>query len=406
MKLILVSENDGGSRLDKYLGRLLKEAGSSFIYKMLRKKNITLNGGKASGSEHLKAGDEIRLFFSDETFAKFTGTDTRQDDKEYTHAADKSTGTVKPGVEKTGTVKAGTVKANADKAGGNQSSAGRAGSLQFHETGSNKVPAVQLSRMPQIIYQDDHIIMFNKPAGMLSQKAEPSDISLNEYLLAYLEDQGLWQPMTSAFRPSVCNRLDRNTSGIVTAGITYKGARELSRIFRDRSCDKRYYALVEGVLTRPAHLKGRLVKDYASNISRIVDDDSQAPEIETEFFPVSHNDRCSLLEIHLITGKSHQIRAHLASIGHPIVGDRKYGTPSDLRYGAFSGTTRQEKVPASAYDHWYYREYHGRYQLLHSAKLTIPEDSILEDIAGRTITAPLPGLFQRVLKGEGIDLGG
>ncbi|MGX8715334.1 MAG: hypothetical protein ACSW8A_06240, partial [Lachnospiraceae bacterium] len=73
MKLILVSENDGGSRLDKYLGRLLKEAGSSFIYKMLRKKNITLNGGKATGSEHLKAGDEIRLFFSDETYAKFTG---------------------------------------------------------------------------------------------------------------------------------------------------------------------------------------------------------------------------------------------------------------------------------------------------------------------------------------------
>ncbi|MBQ4045655.1 MAG: hypothetical protein II627_04325, partial [Lachnospiraceae bacterium] len=199
MKLILVSENDGGSRLDKYLGRLLKEAGSSFIYKMLRKKNITLNGSKATGSEHLKAGDEIRLFFSDETFAKFTGS-LISDNMESGHdrkTADRGSGHDR----KTAGQGSGHDQKTADRGSiYDQKKAGRGsgqtGKLQFRD-GSKKDQKLSLSRMPEIIYQDDHVIMFNKPAGMLSQKAEPEDISLNEYLLAYLEEQGLWEPVTS-----------------------------------------------------------------------------------------------------------------------------------------------------------------------------------------------------------------
>lgn len=330
MKLVIINESEAGQRLDKYLNKLLKEAGKSFLYKMLRKKNITLNNKKADGSEHLQAGDEIRLFFSDETFEKFSGKP-------------------QPPVPET------------------------------HRPSAAKLPPVK------IIYQDSDVMIVNKPAGILSQKATADDVSLNEYILQYLlKKEKVTRESIAVFRPSVCNRLDRNTSGIVTAGITYRGARELSNMLRDRSADKRYLALVKGVLKRPAHLRGWLIKDRENNLvtvqSRQADD---AQEIETDYTPLGDNGRMTLLEIHLITGKSHQIRAHLASTGHPVIGDTKYGE--------------------EAVNSWYHRTYHGHFQLLHSWKLSFPADSChLEGLAGRTFRASLPDNFTRVLEGEGL----
>ena len=157
MKLITVHKQEEGQRLVKLLGAYLKEAPTSFFYKMLRKKNITLNGKKADGTEKLKNGDEIRLFLSDETYEKFAGK-------------------ARP---------------------------------------KEKFPTAKLN----IVYEDSNVIFINKPAGMLSQKSIPSDVSLNEYLLGYLEKSGQWkQEESKAFRPSVCNRLDRNTSGMVICG--------------------------------------------------------------------------------------------------------------------------------------------------------------------------------------------
>lgn len=330
MKLVIINESEAGQRLDKYLNKLLKEAGKSFLYKMLRKKNITLNNKKADGSEHLQAGDEIRLFFSDETFEKFAGTPEAPEPVR------------KP-------------------------------------VSAAKLPPVK------IVYQDQDVMIVNKPAGILSQKAKADDVSLNEYILQYLLKKGKITSETLAvFRPSVCNRLDRNTSGIVTAGITYRGARELSDMLRDRTADKRYLALVKGVLRRPAHLKGWLIKDRENNMVTVQSMESEgAQEIETDYIPLGDNGRMTLLEIHLITGKSHQIRAHLASTGHPVVGDTKYG---------------EEQING-----WYHRTYHGHFQLLHSWKLSFPKESCgLEGLAGHTFRASLPENFTRVLEGEGL----
>ncbi|MDO5410131.1 MAG: RluA family pseudouridine synthase [Lachnospiraceae bacterium] len=330
MKLVIINESESGQRLDKYLNKLLKEAGKSFLYKMLRKKNITLNNAKADGSEHLKAGDEIRLYFSDETYEKFAGKPVP----------------VQPVVP---------------------------------PASGKKLPPVK------IIYQDNDVMIVNKPAGILSQKANAEDVSLNEYILQYLlKKEKVTRESIATFRPSVCNRLDRNTSGIVTAGITYRGARELSRLLRERSADKRYLALVKGVLKRPAHLKGWLIKDKENNRVSIQPQQSEeAQEIETEYIPLGDNGRMTLLEIHLITGKSHQIRAHLASVEHPVIGDTKYG--DELANG------------------WYHRTYHGHFQLLHSWKLHFPaKDCELENLAGKTFRASLPENFLRVLEGEGL----
>ena len=166
MQKITVSANEAGQRLDKLLGKYLSKAPMSFVYKMLRKKNIKLNGKKAQGNEKLTKGDQVEVFLSDDTWQKFAGA---------------------PGAEK---------QLPADLARAMESS-------------------IRLS----VIYEDPDILILNKPSGMLSQKAAPSDLSLNEYMIAYLLKKGdLKLAELATFRPSVCNRLDRNTSGLVTAG--------------------------------------------------------------------------------------------------------------------------------------------------------------------------------------------
>ena len=180
MKEFTITKNEAAQRLDKYLKKLLPEASSGFIYKMLRKKNITWNGKKAAGSEKLAAGDCIRLYLADETFDKFSA--------------------YRP-----------------------QSTAGADG-----------------TRL-DVIYEDEDILLINKPCGMLSQKAKPSDVSANEYLIAYLLASGaVTEESLRTFHPSVCNRLDRNTSGILTAGKSLKGLQELSAALKERTVNKYY----------------------------------------------------------------------------------------------------------------------------------------------------------------------
>lgn len=318
MKLICVHEREANQRLDKLLTRYLKEAPRGFLYKMLRKKNITLNGKKADGSEKVQAGDEIRIFLSDETYEKFSGTQGSETD----------------------------------------------------------YPVTEL----EILYEDEHILLVNKPVGMLSQKAGPQDVSLNEYVLGYLQKSGQWKKEGSAgFKPSICNRLDRNTSGIVVCGKSLAGLQQMSAVFKDRSLHKYYQCLVAGRVTESQRIEGFLWKNPSTNKVRVLKEASKdARPIATEYRPIRHGADWSLLEICLITGRSHQIRAHLASIGHPIIGDYKYGNRSvNETYKKLWGVTSQ---------------------LLHSSRLLLPQmDGPLAYLSGKCFQAELPELMQHII---------
>ena len=316
MKEFHIQTNEAGQRFDKYLKKLLKEANTSFIYKMLRKKNIVLNGKKADGTEKLVVGDEVKLFLSDETFDKF-------------HGAAQST-------------------------------------KQFEAYAT--IPAKKL----EVVYEDNDIIIINKPIGMLSQKAKPEEISANEYIISYLLQSGsLTQETLNTFKPSICNRLDRNTSGLLIAGKTLKGLQEMSEALKERSAQKYYRCIVSGALNEKTYLKGYLSKDEHTNkvtIYRNQPADMDALPIETEYRPIAVANGYTELEVHLITGRSHQIRAHLASIGHPIIGDTKYGL---------------QKVNED-----FQKELHLKSQLLHAYRIRFAD--------GREVIAPTPKQYDKI----------
>lgn len=320
MRLVTVTKNEAGQRLDKLLLKYMNLAGKSFVYKMMRKKNITLNGKKCDGSERLLEGDEIRLFLSEETIEKFS------------------------------------------------------------EVKVQKVSRVKL----EIVYEDEDVIFVNKPAGMLSQKARDGDESLVEYLIAYLMESGqLTKEELKSFRPSVCNRLDRNTSGLIVAGKSLAGLQQMGELFKKRTLKKYYLCIVKGRITEPAHIRGYLVKDEKTNRVSLskggFSKDAKGLPIETEYVPIAWNEEMTLLKVHLITGRTHQIRAHLASTGHPLLGDYKYGSKK--------------------WNDRYKKEWKIEDQVLHAYQLTMPGmKKELENLSGKTFYAKVPEVFWKLIK--------
>lgn len=339
MVLLEIGEKDAQQRLDKYLKRLLKYAPDSLIYKQLRKKNIVLNGKKADGGEKLEKGDTVKIFFADETYQKLTGAaHTRSDDdiKQYTDAYDR------------------------------------------------------LKDDISVVYENEHILVADKQVGVLSQKAVKDDVSVNEWLIGHLlNNKSIDRDFSDMFRPSVCNRLDRNTSGMIICGKTLAGSRYMSEIIRDRTLEKYYYCIINGSVDIDRRVTGYHYKDRDANKVAIYTDADEIPYdrkddadfIDTYFKTVRINSGVTLIEAKIYTGRAHQIRAHLASLRHPIIGDAKYGD-ADINKA--------------------YKKIGVHSQLLHSHKLVFPDttDERFADISGLVLETGIPPLFRKVMGDE------
>ena len=280
MRTITVKQNDSGQRLDKYLSKRFKTMPKSLMYKYLRTKYIKLNGKKAQPETFLHEGDVLTLYIRDEFF---------DEPKNY----------------------------------------------EFLKAGKDL----------DILYEDDNLLLLDKKVGVICHQDSRYDTdTLNLRVLRYLYEKGDYRPdEEGTFTPALCNRIDRNTGGIVIAAKNAEALRVINQKIRDREIEKYYLCIARGKFTKDHDvLHAWHTKDEKSNIVRITDAPTDgSKEIVTEYTVLDEKEgspTLSLCEVLLHTGRTHQIRAHLSHIGHPLLGDEKYG---DSRLNRKFGLKRQ-----------------------------------------------------------------
>lgn len=310
MKTLIIDKNHANQRIDKYLKKLLCQAPSQLIYKMLRKKDIKVNGVKVKENYILKENDQVSLFLYEDKFQEYTRPQTIFDLK-----------------------------------------------IEF-----------------DVLYEDEHLLVVNKPAGLLVHEDINEDLNtLDHQVLTYLYQKGEYDPHASlGFTPGPVHRLDRNTSGIVIFGKTMQALQALNEMMKKRHCiEKTYLTICKGYMPSQ-ELIGYVKKDSTQSLMKIVSKESAgALKMHTVVESVISLDTYSLLKVQLITGRTHQIRIHLASVHHPVIGDRKYG---DFECNRIMK-----------------QKYHLDHQFLHAYQIRFVKPiGCLKYLQGKVITCPLP----------------
>ena len=267
MKELRIEKNDAGQRLDRFLAKAVPLLPASLAQKYIRIKRIKCNGARAERDTRLKEGDILQLYINDEFFDK-----PREDNAYLTVAAPKL----------------------------------------------------------NIVYEDENILLVDKRPGLAVHPHDGAEYgrTLIDHIQVYLYQKREWSPRgENSFTPALCNRIDRNTGGIVIAAKTAEALRIMNQKIRDRELDKRYLAIVEGTpRVREGSMKGYIFKDAKKNRVFVTNTpQAGAKTAETKYRVLASERGLSLVECELITGRTHQIRAQFAHAGHPLLGDGKYG---------------------------------------------------------------------------------